>query len=197
MLSSLFSPLLPPLPPILAPHPPIISTSLSITQGVLAAAGAAGVPLGDTGETASGMAPRARIAAYKVFWRSRGQVWATEADIAAAVNAAVADGVDVLSLSLGSLAASRTYFHDAVFLNALAVSGEMVGRATTAGAGWDGGGGGSGRAAEPVAGQPCGIQSVLPRCCASQCARGGLFRVGVGRIRGCNGVGIGRGEGVG
>ncbi|CAI5488352.1 unnamed protein product, partial [Closterium sp. Naga37s-1] len=59
-----------------------------------AAAGAAGVPLGDTGETASGMAPRARIAAYKVFWRSRGQVWATEADIAAAVNAAVADGVD-------------------------------------------------------------------------------------------------------
>ncbi|CAI7865601.1 unnamed protein product [Closterium sp. NIES-53] len=80
------------------------------------------------------MAPRARIAAYKVFWRSRGQVWATEADIAAAVNAAVADGVDVLSLSLGSLEASRTYFHDAVFLNALAAGVVTVFAAGNSGA---------------------------------------------------------------
>ncbi|CAI5462769.1 unnamed protein product, partial [Closterium sp. Yama58-4] len=110
------------------------ATEAGIGAAVRAAAGAAGVPLGDTGETASGMAPRARIAAYKVFWRSGGQVWATEADIAAAVNAAVADGVDVLSLSLGNLEASKTYFHDAVFLNALAAGVVTVFAAGNSGA---------------------------------------------------------------
>ncbi|GJP78610.1 hypothetical protein CLOP_g8892 [Closterium sp. NIES-67] len=56
------------------------------------------------GGQVSGMAPAARIAAYKVFWtdRSSGEMYADESDIIAAVNQGVADGVDVLSLSLGA-----------------------------------------------------------------------------------------------
>ncbi|KAF6259227.1 peptidase S8/S53 domain-containing protein [Scenedesmus sp. NREL 46B-D3] len=48
----------------------------------------------------SGMAPRARIAAYKVCWGREGGTCA-QADIIAALDKAVADGVDVLNLSLG------------------------------------------------------------------------------------------------
>jgi len=48
--------------------------------------------------TVSGMAPRAHIAAYKVA----GPGGATLADVLAAVNKAVADGVDVINYSIGS-----------------------------------------------------------------------------------------------
>jgi subtilisin family serine protease len=51
----------------------------------------------------SGVAPRARIAAYKAFWYDKrfgaGVVW--EADALAALDAAVADGVDVVNMSFG------------------------------------------------------------------------------------------------
>ncbi|GJP35319.1 hypothetical protein CLOM_g19822 [Closterium sp. NIES-68] len=82
-----------------------------------AAAGNFGVTLGSAGK-ASGMAPAARLAVYKVFWMSRGDQFATEADIVAATNQAVADGVDVISLSLGGSSADATYFDDIPFLNA-------------------------------------------------------------------------------
>ncbi|CAI5501704.1 unnamed protein product [Closterium sp. Naga37s-1] len=82
-----------------------------------AAAGNSGVSFGQAG-TASGMAPAARLAVYKVFWSSYGDQFATEADIIAATNQAVADGVDVLSLSLGGGSADATYFDDIPFLNA-------------------------------------------------------------------------------
>ncbi|GJP86555.1 hypothetical protein CLOP_g16566 [Closterium sp. NIES-67] len=66
----------------------------------------------------SGIAPRARLAMYKVFWKERGgYMYATYADIFAAVNRAVADGVDVLSLSLGGSDDSATYFDDSSFIN--------------------------------------------------------------------------------
>jgi len=46
--------------------------------------------------TASGGSPKARVAAYKVCWDS-----CYDADILAGFEAAISDGVDVLSVSLG------------------------------------------------------------------------------------------------
>ncbi|GAA1661031.1 hypothetical protein GCM10009830_02680 [Glycomyces endophyticus] len=50
--------------------------------------------------TISGLAPAARIAAYKVCWPGVG---CAGADLLAAVNAAVRDGVDVINFSIGSI----------------------------------------------------------------------------------------------
>ncbi|CAI5502940.1 unnamed protein product [Closterium sp. Naga37s-1] len=93
-----------------------------------AAAGNANVSValarGQTAGLANGMAPRARVAMYKVFWSNynSGGVTATWADIEAAVNRAVADGVDVLSLSLGGLDPSADYFDDLPYFYANAVN---------------------------------------------------------------------------
>ncbi|CAI5501700.1 unnamed protein product [Closterium sp. Naga37s-1] len=70
------------------------------------------------GGKASGMAPAARLAMYKVFWFSSGSLFAVSADIEAAVNQAVADGVDVLSLSLGGMDSTDTYFSHMPYLAA-------------------------------------------------------------------------------
>ncbi|CAI7805681.1 unnamed protein product [Closterium sp. NIES-53] len=70
---------------------------------------------------ATGMAPRAFLSAYKIFWGNSvtgGGITATYADVEAAVNAAVADGVDVISLSLGGADPSATYFSDQTYLYA-------------------------------------------------------------------------------
>ncbi|RDX89922.1 Subtilisin-like protease SBT2.4, partial [Mucuna pruriens] len=64
------------------------------------AAGNAGVPVVVNGffyGKASGMAPRARIAVYKAIYPSV----STLADVIAAIDSAVLDGVDILSLSVG------------------------------------------------------------------------------------------------
>ena len=69
----------------------------------------------DMGQS-SGIAPAAFIAAYKVLWN---QGDGSSADVYAAVDQAVADGVDVISMSLGGL--QRSYFRDIAFLNAAKV----------------------------------------------------------------------------
>ncbi|XP_047169445.1 subtilisin-like protease SBT1.1 [Vigna umbellata] len=58
--------------------------------------------------SASGMRYTSRIAAYKVCWR----LGCANSDILAAIDKAVADGVDVLSLSLGGSA--RPYYSDSI-----------------------------------------------------------------------------------
>lgn len=64
--------------------------------------------LGYATGTARGMAPGARVAVYKVCWMSG----CLGSDILAGIDAAVSDGVDILSLSLGGGAAP--YFRDTI-----------------------------------------------------------------------------------
>ncbi|GLJ43702.1 hypothetical protein SUGI_0909950 [Cryptomeria japonica] len=62
--------------------------------------------------TARGMAAQARIAAYKVCWGNG----CYDSDILAAMDQAVADGVDVLSLSLGGTVGA--YYRDSIAIGA-------------------------------------------------------------------------------
>jgi len=61
--------------------------------------------------TASGIAPRARIATYKVCWQTPAGGSCFSSDSTAAIDQAVADGVDVLNYSISG---SRTNFLDSV-----------------------------------------------------------------------------------
>ena len=61
--------------------------------------------------TISGMAPRARIAAYKVCWEDAGDGGCANSDSVAAIDQAVADGVDVINFSISG---TRTNYLDAV-----------------------------------------------------------------------------------
>ncbi|GJP42956.1 hypothetical protein CLOM_g2476 [Closterium sp. NIES-68] len=106
-------------------------------HGTWCAGAAAGNPVGlQGGGQVSGMAPAARIAAYKVFWtdRSSGNMYADESDIIAAVNQGVSDGVDVLSLSLGGLDPNDNYFNDLAFMRANAAGVFVAFAAGNAGA---------------------------------------------------------------
>ncbi|CAI5508048.1 unnamed protein product [Closterium sp. Naga37s-1] len=98
-----------------------------------AAAGNSGVNV-PGGGTISGVAPKARLAIYKVYWRHGLApdlyMVATYADVFAAVDQAVADGVDVLAVHLIDVAQSyghkRNYFEDVPFIGALAAGVTVV-----------------------------------------------------------------------
>jgi subtilisin family serine protease len=68
----------------------------------------------------AGVAPRARIAVYKACWLKPGDLRATCAtsDLARAIDDAVADGVDIINYSLGSLETNLTDPDDMALLNA-------------------------------------------------------------------------------
>jgi hypothetical protein len=66
--------------------------------------------------TAKGGSPKARVAAYKVCWPAIDHNGCFDADIMAAFDMAIHDGVDVLSLSLGSHALK--YFDDGLSIAA-------------------------------------------------------------------------------
>ena len=75
-----------------------------------------GTRIGDV----EGMAPKARIAVYKACWLRPGDLRAScnTSDLANAIDAAVADGVDVINYSVGSSLASVTAPDDVALMNA-------------------------------------------------------------------------------
>ncbi|MFN2418476.1 MAG: S8 family serine peptidase, partial [Candidatus Limnocylindria bacterium] len=85
------------------------------THTASTAGGNAGVDasiLGADLGTVSGTAPRARIAAYKACWVSG----CATSDLVAAIDTAVADGVDVINYSIGSSASTLVAEDDIAFL---------------------------------------------------------------------------------
>ncbi|XP_024532743.1 subtilisin-like protease SBT5.4 [Selaginella moellendorffii] len=70
--------------------------------------------LGFANGTAKGGASKARLAVYKVCWP--GGCW--EADILAAMDDAIADGVDILTLSIGGKVPLPDFFQDGIALGA-------------------------------------------------------------------------------
>lgn len=76
-----------------------------------------GTRIGEIG----GIAPRARIAVYKACWLEPGNSRATctSTDLARAIDDAVADGVDIINYSIGSLETDLTAPEGIALLNAL------------------------------------------------------------------------------
>lgn len=89
--------------------------------------------LGYAKGVAAGMAPKARLAAYKVCWTAG----CFDSDILAAFDAAVADGVDVISLSVGGVVVP--YHLDAIAIGAFSAADQGVFVSASAGNGGPGG----------------------------------------------------------
>lgn len=71
--------------------------------------------MGKGNGTAKGGSPRARVASYKVCWPSEGGE-CLDPNTLAAFEAAISDGVDVISVSIGG--AVREFFSDALSVGA-------------------------------------------------------------------------------
>ena len=95
----------------------------TIAAGNRTSASIFGTLIGDI----EGIAPKARVAAYKACWLRPGDTRAScnTSDLANAIDAAVADGVDVISYSIGS-SLTRTTAPDDVALMAAAKAGVLA-----------------------------------------------------------------------
>eukprot|EP00257_Ricinus_communis_P023713 XP_015583769.1 LOW QUALITY PROTEIN: subtilisin-like protease SBT1.5 [Ricinus communis] len=82
---------------------------------------------------AAGMAPKARLATYKVCWNAG----CYDSDILAAFDTAVADGVDVISLSVGGVVVP--YYLDAIAIGSFGAADRGVFVSASAGNGGPGG----------------------------------------------------------
>ncbi|XWS20005.1 hypothetical protein CRYUN_Cryun31cG0064600 [Craigia yunnanensis] len=89
--------------------------------------------LGYAKGVAAGMAPKARLAAYKVCWNAG----CYDSDILAAFDSAVADGVDVISLSVGGVVVP--YYLDAIAIGAFGAADKGIFVSASAGNGGPGG----------------------------------------------------------
>lgn len=89
--------------------------------------------LGYARGVAAGMAPKARLAAYKVCWNAG----CYDSDILAAFDAAVNDGVDVISLSVGGVVVP--YYLDAIAIGSFGAVEQGVFVSASAGNGGPGG----------------------------------------------------------
>jgi len=104
-------------------------------HGTHTASTAAGNPvspasmLGLAQGTARGGAIKARIAVYKVCWLDEG---CSDADILAAFDDAIADGVDIISVSIGRFSAEN-YFKDVISIGAFHAVRKGVLTVTSAG----------------------------------------------------------------
>ncbi|RHN63365.1 putative tripeptidyl-peptidase II [Medicago truncatula] len=77
---------------------------------------------GNGNGTASGGSPKARVAAYKVCWDG-----CYDADILAGFEAAISDGVDVLSVSLGSGGLAQEYSQNSISIGSFhAVANNII-----------------------------------------------------------------------
>ena len=85
-------------------------TASTIAGSIVADASLFGIAKG----TARGGAPNARLAIYKACWFGL----CSDADILSAMDDAIHDGVDILSLSLGPNPPQPSYFEDAVTVGA-------------------------------------------------------------------------------
>ncbi|KAF8730209.1 hypothetical protein HU200_017184 [Digitaria exilis] len=89
-------------------------------HGTHTASTAAGSPVDDASfynyakGRAVGMAPGARIAAYKVCWENG----CADSDILKAIDAAIDDGVDVISISLGAVGDAPNFYDDQTAIGA-------------------------------------------------------------------------------
>lgn len=71
---------------------------------------------GNGNGTAKGGSPRARVAAYKVCWPPYEGVQCFDADVLAAFDAAISDGVDIISVSLGG--GAQEFFKNSISIGA-------------------------------------------------------------------------------
>ncbi|KAM7494850.1 hypothetical protein LguiB_029459 [Lonicera macranthoides] len=105
-------------------------TASTAAGGLVDMASVMGFALG----TARGGVPSARIAVYKVCWTM--SVRCRDADILSAFDDAIADGVDIISLSLGGLGTDKDYFNDVIAIGSFHAMRKGI--LTSASAGNDG-----------------------------------------------------------